>query len=302
MTGHGSKPVSPGFRLTAGKTRLGWGDGFVFNSGDVIFGSTDISVDLTSSELRAETDWLTALNVPLGQFSFLEGVVLPPVPDFTGGIAAGDLSRTSLGGRFYTRLSNVKIEGGYFFDQNDTDADGNAISLHKPYLSFQGNLLADWYLSSSLSLPVGGALAEPAKDSLNISGGLFHMINLNSISSLTFRFELLYKPFHSWQEQPRVSGEDPPVYALLLYPEIGWTPLDTVNLSIRSIWSPVDASAMLTAGARWNVFEGFDLNLYAVFNSGDGDDTFSWDRNPDLWTTTDIIDSSAVIIGINYIY
>ena len=248
----------PSFRITAGKTRLGWGDGFVFNSGDIIFGSTDTSVDLTASEVRTDTQWLAALNIPLGRFSFLEGVILAPEADSDAGFIIGRADKTSAGGRFYTKLSNVKVEGGYFFDQSGEEfsADSWDNARHRPYLALQGNLLADWYMSLSTALPVSGELEEQAKDSFNISGGLFHMVSLNSISSLTFRLEGLYRPFHSWEEEVHTAGGETPDYALLLYPEIGWTPTDTVNLSARAIWSPVDMSAMLTAGAGWNVFEG----------------------------------------------
>ncbi len=67
----------PSFRLTAGKSRLSWGDGFVFNSGDILSGSTDTDVDLTTSEVRDETYWLSSVQIPLENFSFLEAVVLP---------------------------------------------------------------------------------------------------------------------------------------------------------------------------------------------------------------------------------
>ena len=63
----------PWFRLTLGKTRVSWGDGFVFNAGDVVFGSTgSISGDLSADSLRNETGWLGAVYLPLGAFSFLE--------------------------------------------------------------------------------------------------------------------------------------------------------------------------------------------------------------------------------------
>ena len=293
----------PWFRITAGKTRLGWGDGFVFNSGDVIFGSTDTSVDLTASEVRAETTWLSAVNIPLGRFTFIEGIILPPEADTASGEIFGAVDNISGGGRIYTKAAGIKIEGGYLFDQRETNSDAEPVSVHKPYLSLQGNLIADWYLSSSVSLPVSGDIKQSAEDSFNLSAGIFHMVQLNSISSMTFRLEGLYKPFHSWLEEVRKSGEPKPSYALLLYPEISYTPTDTVNLSIRTIWSPVDMSAMITAGAGWNVFEGFDLSCYAVFNAGDPDDSFAWNRDDSLWKAgADAVDSMAVMMGINYIY
>ena len=295
----------PHFRLTAGKTRLGWGDGFVFNSGDVIFGSTDTAVDLTAAEVRTDTRWLTSLNIPLGRFSFIEGLVMPQQADTAAGLFTGRLDEASAGGRLYSKLGGIKIEGGYFFDQSETGGSGDILPLHKPYLGFQGNLFADWYLSSAVSLPAGSStsLRDSAEDSLNISGGLFYLHQLNSISTLTFRIEGLYRPFQSWTEVNRTPGDDEPVYALMLYPEIGFTPADTLSLTARAIWSPVDSSAIITAGAGWNVFEGFDLSLYALFNAGDPDDNFPWNKAPELWESgIDVMDGAAIVIGLNYIY
>ena len=68
-------------RLTTGLTRLSWGDGTLFNAGDVINGERPRSVDLTAAELRTETQWLSALYVPLGPYAFIEAVALLPSAD-----------------------------------------------------------------------------------------------------------------------------------------------------------------------------------------------------------------------------
>ncbi|MDC7226359.1 MAG: hypothetical protein PQJ61_06315 [Spirochaetales bacterium] len=295
----------PSFRLTAGKTRVSWGDGLVFNAGDIIFGSTDTSVDLTASEIRTETEWLTAVNIPLGSFSFIEGVAIAPETDTVAGFAVGSLQKSSGGGRFYTKAGSIKLEGGYFFDQTGDEASATdwESALHRAYVAAQGNLLADWNIAASAALPAVGDAKQTVKDELNISGGLFYLASLNSISSMTFRLEALYRPFYSWEEESWISVSEQPEYALVLYPEVGYTPTDSVSLTLRSVWSPVDASAMITAGAGWNVFEGFDLSCYAVFNAGDPDDSFAWNRADSLWSPgEDLMDSAAVIIGVNYIY
>ena len=287
----------PGFRLTAGKTRLGWGDGFVFNSGDVIFGSTSPYVDLTASEVRAETKWLTSLNIPLGRFSFVEALVIPPPTDPAGGMIAGDLTRTSGGGRIYTRVGNTKVEAGYMFRGDEEDP------LHRPYIGLQGNFGPDWYLAGSVALPVRGDAASVAEESFNLSFGLFHLQQLDRIRSLSMRLEGLVMPLQEWEEQGPQAAEDIPVYGLLLYPEIVYIPDTSLQYSVRGLLSPVDLSGQVTLGVSWNILQGFTVNGYLIINAGDSRDTFAWSRETDLWQPQfDYIDGLAVSAGFNYIY
>ncbi len=67
----------PGFRITAGKNRVSWGEGFLFNAGDIIFEGSGLLRSLSYDVLRTETDWLADIYIPLGLFSFAEGIMLP---------------------------------------------------------------------------------------------------------------------------------------------------------------------------------------------------------------------------------
>lgn len=307
------KAKFPSFRITVGKTRLGWGDGFVFNSGDVVFGSISPQVSLLGSEVRTDTDWLTSVNVPLGRFSFVEALVrVPPMifdPVTMTPLGLGNVKDLGAGGRLYTKLGNVKVEAGYYFDGADVSAldlkhtsDIESLAFdayHRPYLSLQGNLGADFYLNSSVALPAGNndVLADVAKDSFNISFGLFHMIEVGYDNSLTLRIESVFLPFLNWSEDDGPAG----TYALLLYPEIGLAIGSTVNLSVRSVISPIELSSMITGGFSWNVFEGFNLLMYGNFLVGDGDDTFSWSK--ESWIPgVDSVDGVSLMAGIQYIY
>jgi hypothetical protein len=140
----------PGFKLTLGKTRLAWGEGVVFNAADVVFGSLNPVLDLTQTELRSDTAWLTAVNVPLGNFAFLEGVLLPPALDYERG-EVSSLTSSSIGGRAYFLAGGIKVEGGYLY-KGETKVQADALG-HRPYISLQGNFGPDWYLSSSLAIP-----------------------------------------------------------------------------------------------------------------------------------------------------
>ncbi len=288
----------PSFRLTAGKTRLGWGDGFVFNSGDVIFGSTSPYVDLTAAEVRTETKWLTAVNIPLGRFSFFEALVVPPPSDLLGGRIAGDITATSGGGRLYTRIGNTKLEAGYMFRGDEDEP------VHRPYIGLQGNFGPDWYLAGSVALPaLNGDIESTVEESFNISFGLFHLQQLNRVQSLSMRLEGLVLPLQEWEETRAQTPEEIPTYGILLYPELTYIPDDTLQVSLRSVVSPVDLSAQMTAGVSWNVLQGFTLNGYTTVNLGEASDTFAWDRDTDLWRPeADYINGIAVTAGFEYIY
>ena len=71
------RPYFGDVKVSIGKTRTTWGAGFAFNAGDIIFGSDSVSFDTTSDDPRSETAWLTNAEIPLGDFSFLELIVLP---------------------------------------------------------------------------------------------------------------------------------------------------------------------------------------------------------------------------------
>jgi len=266
----------PSFRLTAGKSRLSWGDGFVFNSGDIISGSTDTEVDLTSSEVRDQTYWLTSVQIPLENFSFLEAVVLPSS-------GTGELSGIAAGGRFYTTLDTIKLESGYLYRGSDHS--------HTGYVTMQGNFGPDWYAASAVTLPSSTdfqELGEGAQESWNLSAGLFTIHQLDRIRTMTLRFESLIRPYASWVDQGTASAS----YGLYLYPEIGYTPSDTVSLSLRSIISPIDLSAATTIGGSWNVFQSLSMLGYLTVQAGDADDLFSWEGPQSL----------ALMLGCSFIY
>ena len=252
----------PSFRLTAGKTRLSWGDGALFNAGDVLFGSNDTSVSLTQAELRSTTNWLASVNYPLGFFSFAEVVVMPSET----GVPIDML----FGARYYTTVKDIKVELGYASKNPES-----TVRVHKPYLSLQGNLGFDWYVSSSVAIPVAGDIANESSESWMISGGLFHLITLPQDRSLTLRLEFLTRPFGSWKTGP-VKDDDA---ALLLYPELALAYSPSLSFSLRSKISPLDLSAMSTFGVSWNVFDGFNLIGNISIATGDDDDLFAWNSS-----------------------
>ena len=247
------KAKFPSFRLTMGKTRLSWGDGALFNAADILFGSSSTAVDLTQSELRSDTKWLVSANIPLDSFSFVELVTMPSMGD--------NLSDIALGGRIYTTLGSLKLESGYARVRE------SATNIHKGYISLQGNVGADWNLSSSVGIK------ENEDIDWDITGGLFYLKYLENDKALTLRLEFLARPLGKWNWGPVENDTSCP---LLIYPEITYTPGPSLAFSLRSIISPFDLSAMTTFATSWNVFEGFSLIGYVNANTGDAGDLFSW--------------------------
>jgi hypothetical protein len=150
-------------RLTVGKNALSWGDGFFFNAAEVV----TRGFDQYQALLRPDALWLAALYVPIASFNFVEVVALPSLLDSDVGIA----------GRLYVSLGSLKAEAGYVYRE----------SLHTPYVSLQGHLGLDWWLSSSLDI-------TSKVEELRLSAGLFHSFFLIDGGTITLRGEAMALP------------------------------------------------------------------------------------------------------------
>jgi len=277
----------PGFRFTVGKTRVSWGEGFVFNAGDVVFGSLDpLSGDISAAALRDQTAWLAALYFPLGDFSFLEAVALPfGVPPAAAQGLADDLAAllsprplsalaggTGLRGVF--KAAGVKLEAGWYADW--------AARAQRPYLSLQGHLLADWNLSAVLAVPFDGPDWRQAAEWLAVTAGLFHLALLGGDRSLSLRVEAAIRPGAAWEEAAGAAAHPAgasgaPVYGLLLFPEAALALSATLSLELRALVSPVDGSALALLGTAWSPYQGLKLSANLAAMAGDPDDLYAWD-------------------------
>ena len=267
----------PGFRLTAGKTRLSWGRGRFFNAGDILFGQQPGFASGAGEYLTA-TDWLVAAYVPVDRRSFLEAVVLPPP-------LPARLADTAAGARAVIRIGELTGEAGYRYGAAG-DAPGER--AHRGYVSVKGALTGvDWHLSAGSALPSGArpGVREAAQDRLYVTAGGFGFVDLGPESGLlNLRLEAGVRPWREWHEQPETPAALDR-YGLYLFPEIGFAPADNWNLSLSGVVSPIDASAIAAAGASWNMLQGLTFRLYASAMLGDEDDTFAWDRPGSLAAT-----------------
>ncbi|MFP3959975.1 MAG: hypothetical protein ACLFUX_07385 [Spirochaetaceae bacterium] len=296
-------PVTENYsmRVTAGRDRVSWGTGRLFNAADVIFGAegtqTADFLEITD-DLRDETAWLTAFYVPLGDYAYLEPVVLPPLPSLmtsgtgegtdggdgetgtggagiTGAVVAGadvpDISRTRAGGRVSFEVARFTFEPGYFYD--------GFRERHELVLGAAGLLGIDVYGAARLSLDEGMSAGdftdrEKLGDRSVLSLGAYHRARVGTQANVDARLEVLLRPGAAWSDRGAPDAE----YALLVYPELIYTPIRTVALVGRSVISPIDRSALLSAGVNWNVFGGFDLLAFASAQAGDRDAVFAWAR------------------------
>ena len=269
-------------RVTAGRDRLSWGLGSLFNAADLIFGADGrATADFTRSEdVRDETAWLFALYFPIGALGFLETVVLPPFPDGpaqngiagAGAAAAAPAADSRAGIRMHSSAGPLTVEPAWLYD-------GSA-GVHRVAFALQGSLGADFYSAAALHLPQEGPRAGRGRvehvleDHSLVSLGAFRLFSIGWDHTLATRFEALITPAGAWSNR-----EDPDVrYALQLHPELVWGAGRTVQVIGRGVISPIDASAEITGGVAWNVFQGFHTLAFVSLQAGDESGVYGWDR------------------------
>ncbi len=295
-------------RVTSGRDRLTWGIGSLFNAADLLFGADGTAAaDFTEiDDVRDETAWLSALYFPIGELSYLEAVALPPLVDMTispvvedpaegddvmsaapGAADAGfdqtpPLAQTSGGLRLHTQLAGITIEPSYLWDGSDEQ--------HNLAVALQGGFGADFYIAGRLALDADlpSGAARVFEERATLSAGVFRRFDVARDRRLTGRFETLMQPAGKWEDQNNPEAE----YAILLYPELVFSPGRTLDLIARSVVSPIDESALITGGVSWNVFGGFRAQAFAGVEAGDKDSIFAWDRPGSVRVST----------GFNYLF
>jgi hypothetical protein len=297
------------FHLTAGRTRLTWGDGAFYNAGDTLFGALGENPDFTADTIRDETSWLAAAFFPLGRFAFVEPVVLVPLPEGaigSGGAgsaaAAGEPAAahdTSGGVRVQGKLGQIKSEASYLFRGTE--------SYHQPAVSLQGNLGIDWYAGATTRIPgpdsrlPRGDAADAAREEAAASFGLLHIEEGASGQSLTLRLEGLVRPWKAWEEtDARGAGAAAPAtdpaagvtYGLELFGEVVWQPAQSLQFYLRQVTSPIDASGLFVPGAAWMPYDGLTLSLFAALQAGEVSDVYGWQRPG----------GASVATSIRYVY
>lgn len=271
----------PGFRLTAGKTRLAWGQGRFFNAGDILFGQSP-AYSAGAGEFLTAAEWLVAAYVPLGRLSFLELVALPPLHPL-------GIERTDAGGRAVVRLGELTVEGGYLYAAaSAADAEPEERE-HRAYLSLKGAVAGvDWHLSGGTALPgaAGVDLRRAAEQRLFLTGGGLAFLDLGPEAGVvTVLLEAGVRPWRAWDDATPAPEAALDHYGVYLFPELSYRPADAWSLSLSGVVSPVDASGVAAAGASWNIHQGLTLGLYTAVMLGEREDTFALERPGGLSAT-----------------
>lgn len=247
----------PSVRLTVGKTRLSWGIGTVFNAGSVLGEDMEsLAAELASVELKANSHWLAAVNIPTGPFSFAEVATIAAT--------SMKLEEGIFGLRYYDSSHATGFEFGYATSLDSV----TGIRQHRPYACLQGNLLVDWHLGLSASIIEDVSAFESLQESGILTAGISHIVPIGWDGSLSVRIEALARP------AVLASGIDPLVdgKALLFYPELVWNMSESLTLMLRSIISPIDGSAIVVSGAMWRVMDGVTCLSYAGAKLGEDTD------------------------------
>ena len=293
----------PVFRSVLGKNRISWGEGVMFNAGDLIAATSGMVTDLTRDVYHDGGVWMVEAYIPFGRFSFGELVVLPSAPT---------IEDTALGGRIYLKPFGIKTEAGYLYNGEK--------QLHQPYVSLQGHLLVDIHASVSTGIPTDTLVEDTQdaqkaarkldpgeevdekedirediiKDHTKVSWGLFRLYNFRSGTSLSLRLESMIKPWAEWEpiEYDPENEEVEEDYGILIYPEIVVSPTQGLSFIARSVFSPIDFSGLFTVGANWNIYQNFSILGYSSVQAGHREDLFGWDRDGDF----------SVSIGFEFTY
>ncbi|TVR68419.1 MAG: hypothetical protein EA427_10955 [Spirochaetaceae bacterium] len=301
-------------RVTTGRDRLSWGLGSLFNAADLIFGADGRSTaDFTRSEdVRDETTWLLALYFPVGALGYLEAVALPPLPELSlggtanaaqdypddpdgspstgttgnGATAVAPAADSRAGLRLHSSAGPLTVEPSWLYD-------GSA-GVHRTAIALQGSLGADLYGAAALHLPEDGPppgrgrIGHVLEDYSLLSLGAFYLFPIGRDHTLAARLEALITPAGAWNDLRNPEAG----YAVQLHPELVWGAGRTVQVIGRGLVSPIDASAEITGGVAWNVFQGFHMLAFVSVQAGDDTSVYGWGR----------AESATLALGFRYLY
>lgn len=260
-------PLFEGFtpRITLGKNNITWGKGTFFNAGNLFFGEAGSTGNLktVSSLARNETDWLAVLYVPVGLVSFLECAIHIPLPEYTlVALPQGELmlpvaksvgSESVYGIRYYADLEVLALETAWSYKE--------AENIHTVAVSLSSAL-------GGVELYSGYACVLPY-DQPCITSGILVLDCIAGIDTSSLRLECLVQPEKLWSQtvltsQMRQSGYPFGIH-ILADISIGF---DTLVLTTRALYSPIDSSALFVLTMLWKPYQGLWYYVTGALNAG----------------------------------
>lgn len=257
-----------GWRLTAGITRLSWGEGFLFNAGDLLFGKLGLpsplgQINPGQESFGDETALMTALYTSLDDYSYIEALVLtPPLPYQP---LPRDIALTRAGARLVTKPFGIKTELSYLYNEG----------AHLAAATLQGHFLANLWAS------VAANVLDPFQ-TLNLTFGILSLYNLGGgdsgpISNLSFGLEAQYKPAQAQED------------SLWLYPQLSWASPWQDQISLMALVAPFQPSTMISLGYLGRLYQGLTYQLLLSLQGGGATSTFGWNRTGNV-SLTAVID------------
>lgn len=260
-------PLFDGFvpRLSVGKNNIAWGKGAFFNAGNLFFGKAGAQGLLggVTALARNETEWLALLYIPFGALSFAEAAASIPLPAFSVvATPQGELmlptpveagSGASYGARLSGNFDAFAAELAWHYSGADDKQEFSC--------SVSGALGdTELYGSYALALPY---------DRARITGGLLAVNFAPMLDSTSFRLEALVQPEASWEQKELTDEErlDGYPYGVHIFADVS-VGLGTAVLTARSLYSPIDSSALFSLTLLWKPYQGLWYYFGGSINAG----------------------------------
>mgnify|MGYP000305487295 CR=1 FL=1 len=247
-----------GNRITLGKTALGWGQGTVFNAGDVV-----TLPNQPSPLLAPPTDhrWLGTFQHPLGRFSFYEIAVVAPATSEAIPTASADQFTVAARHQFQmASWHNNQIETGMAWQ-------GTSQQL-MPYISLQGGSGLNWHVSARAEIDNHYSITRQL-----VTAGVYGLWSRPQSSTWNYRLETVWDSAGATTE--RANGY---WYRHLLQGSLSLGISSRSSAFAQVMLSPIDQSSLTSLGMSSNLRQGFTLNATLSLGQGDVDDVFSHRR------------------------
>lgn len=276
------------FRFTMGKAPISWGEGIYYNAGDVLFSSTNPSMDFNRVIKTDNTRWVIVPYFSIGSNGFFEALISTPslsyydtfIYNYLDGIGfGGDLSylndpswsNLNAGFRFSWKSLDVQWQTGVMYIGSDT--------LTRPFISMSGGIAqtVDWYLSSRVGLSPDGFNDGDWYKSWDISLGFYFPWVFRDSSNLSIRVEGLIRPLGNWYLQNGISSNEWEItreyLAAQAFLDITYILNSFFTFSFRDIYSIIDQSTVINVMFTLSPLQDLSLTFNTIIQVGGKDNT-----------------------------